>query len=54
MANAIASASTLDPEACRRAARDRFPARRTVERYLDLYHAVARNETKVASWTLRP
>jgi hypothetical protein len=37
MAEAIPLAGTIDPEACRAAARARFSAARMVERYLDLY-----------------
>jgi glycosyltransferase involved in cell wall biosynthesis len=48
MADAIAAAPSLNLEP----ARNRFPARRTVERYLALYRSVA--ETGVATWTSRP
>ncbi|HEX7048873.1 MAG TPA: GNAT family N-acetyltransferase [Longimicrobiales bacterium] len=41
MADAIHAAAALDPEACRAAARERFSAERTVERYLALYHQLA-------------
>jgi glycosyltransferase involved in cell wall biosynthesis len=47
MADAIEAAISLKVEAV-----NRFPARRTAARYLDLYHSIA--ETKVASWTSRP
>lgn len=38
MAEAIGMADRIDPEACREAARRRFPAERMVNRYLALYH----------------
>lgn len=41
MAEAIRAVERLDPEACREAARRRFSAERTVERYLDLYRELA-------------
>ena len=37
MARAIAEAGRLDPEACRAAARRRFPLARMTGAYLDLY-----------------
>lgn len=40
MAEAIREAGRIDPEACRRAARERFSAERTVERYLATYEAI--------------
>ena len=41
MAEAIEVAGTLDPEACRSAARQRFSLARTTERYLELYRQLA-------------
>lgn len=41
MARAIASASRLDPEACRRAARERFPLEAMTSRYLERYRQLA-------------
>ncbi len=41
MADAIARAGTIDPEACRSTARARFPLARTVEIYLALYRRLA-------------
>ena len=42
MADAIAAAGSLDPEACRAAARTRFSLDRTVARYIALYEQLAR------------
>ena len=42
MADAIAAAGRLDPDACRAAARARFPAERMCRDYLDLYARLAR------------
>ena len=42
MAEAMAAASTIDPELCRADARRRFPISRTIEAYMDVYHALAR------------
>lgn len=44
MAEAIAQASTIDPEACRLAARERFSLRRMVANYFDVYRALARSQ----------
>ncbi|HET6520446.1 MAG TPA: glycosyltransferase family 4 protein [Geminicoccaceae bacterium] len=44
MAEAIPAAADLDPEDCRRAARERFPLRRTIEGYLGLYRRLALGE----------
>ncbi len=41
MADAIRDASAIDPRECRRAARERFPAARTIQSYFDLYGSVA-------------
>ena len=49
MAAAIRAAGTLDPEACRRAARERFSLRRMVERYFDIYRRLARGEQPCAA-----
>jgi glycosyltransferase involved in cell wall biosynthesis len=48
MAEAIRAAGTIDPDACRRAARERFSAERTVERYLALYTDLARRRSHAA------
>jgi len=45
MTEAIARVASIDPEACRTAARARFSAARTVRRYLALYEALAAGET---------
>jgi glycosyltransferase involved in cell wall biosynthesis len=45
MAAAIAAAGTIDPETCRRTARERFPLARTVESYLGLYRRLAQAQT---------
>jgi glycosyltransferase involved in cell wall biosynthesis len=42
MAEAIRAADAIDPEACRQAARARFSAARTIERYFELYRRLAR------------
>src|SRR5262249_9738637 len=41
MAQAIAAATTIDPERCRAAARERFSLDRMVEQYLALYERLA-------------
>ena len=41
MAEAIHAATRIEPEACRAAARERFPLERTVERYFALYRELA-------------
>lgn len=41
MAEAISQAALLDPEECRRTARERFSARRMNRRYLELYERLA-------------
>lgn len=41
MAAAIRDAGAIDPEACRRAARERFPASRTIASYIGLYESLA-------------
>jgi glycosyltransferase involved in cell wall biosynthesis len=41
MAEAIHAATRIDPEACRAAARERFPLERTVKRYFALYRVLA-------------
>jgi glycosyltransferase involved in cell wall biosynthesis len=48
MADAIADAGTLDPEACRAAARARFTVERMVERYLTLYANLTRGALPAA------
>jgi glycosyltransferase involved in cell wall biosynthesis len=48
MAEAIAAAGALDPEACRAAARARFSADRMAERYLALYRDLAGRQARVA------
>lgn len=45
MANAIEGAARLDPEACRRAARERFAAERTIGAYFGLYAEAGRRKT---------
>ncbi len=42
MTHAIRHVHELSPQACRRAAEDRFPARRMTEKYLNLYRAILR------------
>ncbi|WP_427911714.1 glycosyltransferase [Ramlibacter sp. MMS24-I3-19] len=42
MADAIAACDAIDPEVCRSVARERFSVDRTVGRYLDAYHQLAR------------
>jgi len=49
MADAIHAAGALDPEACRAAARTRFSQARMVERYLALYHELARGACEPAA-----
>jgi glycosyltransferase involved in cell wall biosynthesis len=49
MAGAIGAAATLDPAACRAAARERFSLARTVERYLELYRQLAARDATSAS-----
>ena len=49
MADAIAAASSLDPEACRRAARERFSAERMTREYLALYERLAADPTAAAA-----
>jgi glycosyltransferase involved in cell wall biosynthesis len=41
MAAAILAAGTIDPQECRRAARERFSAEGTVEAYLGVYADLA-------------
>jgi glycosyltransferase involved in cell wall biosynthesis len=41
MAEAIGRVGDIDPDACRRAAEERFDVRRTTAAYLDLYHRLA-------------
>ncbi|MBP7147074.1 MAG: glycosyltransferase [Acidobacteria bacterium] len=41
MAAAIAAAPSIAADECRRSAEERFPAARTVARYIELYHALA-------------
>lgn len=49
MAEAIRAAASLDAEACRRAARERFSLRHMVERYFDIYRRLARGEQPCAA-----
>ena len=49
MAEAIHAATRIDPEACRAAARERFPLERTVERYFAIYR-----RTRAARLDTRP
>jgi len=46
MAEAIRAAHTLDPEACRAAARERFSEERMTREYLELYERIARGEPR--------
>ncbi|MEK0084083.1 glycosyltransferase family 4 protein [Geminicoccaceae bacterium SYSU G07066] len=48
MAEAIGAAGRIDPEACRRAARERFSAERTVARYLAVYEDLVRRRSHAA------
>ena len=48
MAEAIGQAGSLDREACRAAARERFSAARMVGQYLDLYRRLASSRRQVA------
>ncbi|MFL5334597.1 MAG: glycosyltransferase [Geminicoccaceae bacterium] len=48
MTAAIPRSGSIDPEACRAAARSRFSALRMVDRYLDLYRRLASPERLVA------
>jgi len=41
MADAIVASHEIDPEVCRRAARERFPVERMVKRYLEMYERLA-------------
>jgi glycosyltransferase involved in cell wall biosynthesis len=43
MAEAIPACDAIDPETCRRAARERFSLRAMTDRYLDLYGRLARS-----------
>jgi glycosyltransferase involved in cell wall biosynthesis len=45
LADAIHEAGGLDPQACRDVARIRFPARRMIEQYLDVYRRLAAGES---------
>jgi glycosyltransferase involved in cell wall biosynthesis len=47
MAQAIRKADTIDPEECRRAARQRFPADRMIGEYLNLYQRLAEGAAEV-------
>jgi glycosyltransferase involved in cell wall biosynthesis len=49
MAIAIRAADGLDPAACRAAARERFPAARTIEEYFRVYTELARVPARAAS-----
>jgi glycosyltransferase involved in cell wall biosynthesis len=44
MADAIDAADSIDPETCRRVARERFRAERMADRYLAMYEQVLRGE----------
>jgi glycosyltransferase involved in cell wall biosynthesis len=48
MAEAITAADTLDPSNCQAAVRERFPAERTVKRYLELYSELVSTRRQVA------
>jgi glycosyltransferase involved in cell wall biosynthesis len=45
MAMAIGAAKHLDPEVCRKAARERFPAEKMAGRYLALYRRLVIDNT---------
>jgi glycosyltransferase involved in cell wall biosynthesis len=49
MARAIRHSSAIDPEACRRAARERFSARRMTREYIDLYYKLAKSSASCAA-----
>jgi glycosyltransferase involved in cell wall biosynthesis len=49
MADAIREAGRLDPEECRAAARERFPADRMAARYLGIYHRLAYRRVEAAA-----
>lgn len=49
MALAIRAADSIDPEACREAARQRFSSGRTIERYFEVYGELARMRVRAAS-----
>jgi glycosyltransferase involved in cell wall biosynthesis len=48
MADAIAAVDSIDPEECRRAARERFSSARMVQDYFSFYRRLARPESHVA------
>jgi glycosyltransferase involved in cell wall biosynthesis len=48
MARAIRDAARIDPEACRRAARERFPAARMADDYLRIYEKLANSRPEFA------
>ena len=52
IASAMAAASSLSAGDCRDAARRRFSATEMVERYVDLYRALARNGASAARTSL--
>lgn len=45
MAEAIRRVDLLDPDECRRSARERFPIKRMVDEYIALYHRLAKNRS---------
>lgn len=49
MADAIEAAAAIDPETCRRTARERFPAARTIARYFTVYRRLAAGVSAAAS-----
>lgn len=46
MAEAVTAAERLDPEVCRRVARERFSVERMTAQYLDVYRRLARGEVR--------
>jgi glycosyltransferase involved in cell wall biosynthesis len=55
MAEAIRAVGTIDPEECRRAARERFSSKRMLERYLEMYRqfAAMRAAEEVSAYSAR-
>ncbi len=54
MAEAIDRCDRLDPENCRKAARERFSSERMVDSYLDLYQSIIRQHDAKGSFTIGP
>jgi len=51
MADAIRAVDSIDREACREAARERFSLERTLENYFAIYHQLAREMVGLELWT---